>query len=102
MTTPKQKIGKRYSNIFVPPRSTENPREEGDPDADPKSKDAWHPQTDEDAVVFVDEKPERNAGGEAGAGGEKEGMIDFVKHDDDWFFLIDLSYICIASLNGCQ
>jgi hypothetical protein len=85
MTTPKQKMGKIYSNIFVPPRSTYDARQKGDPDADPQREDAGHPETDENAVVFVDEKPERNAGGKTGARGEKERMIDFVKHDD-WSF----------------
>jgi hypothetical protein len=87
MTTPKQKMGKMYSNIFVPPRSTDDARQEGNPDADPKSKDAGYPETDENAVVFVDEEPEGDAAGEAGAGGEKKRMIDFVEHDD-WFFLM--------------
>ena len=45
------------------------------------------------AVVLVDEKPECNAGGETRAGGEKEWMIDFIKHDDGFSWLICLIFV---------
>ena len=81
MTTPKQKMGKMYSNILVPPAGSDGAREEDDADADPEGENAGHPKTDENAVIFVDQKPECDAGGKTGAGGKQEWSIDFVKHN---------------------
>ena len=80
-TTPKQKMGKMYSNMSVFPGWVSGISQENNANADPQGKNAGYPEAHEQAVVSVHEEPQRNAGGEAGKRGEKKWSVDFIEHN---------------------
>lgn len=54
--------------------------EEGYPNPHPEREYTRHPEAYIDAIVPIAQKPEANAGDEAGERGEKKIVIDFLKH----------------------
>lgn len=62
-TTPKQKMGKRYSNMLIPFGLLDGFRQENDTNADPEDENAGNPKAYENAIVPVYEEPEQDARG---------------------------------------
>ena len=64
-TTPKQKMGKRYSNILISFGLLDGFRQENNANADPQDENAGNPKAYENAVVLVYEEPEQDARNQA-------------------------------------
>lgn len=54
--------------------------EQDEPHSDPEREDARDPETDENAVVAVEEKPEDDAGKKADESCQQKRIINFGKH----------------------